>query len=164
MEYVADTVHVDGGSRVKGAARVEGNVVLVDSLIYGSAAVSGNVRVEASHVMGEAEVSGSAELLHSAVGGAGRVHGNAVLENIHVFDTSCVYGDAVLKSELGDGFIVELQGDCKFGGSATFKGLELIEDFMEKYGEDKVTWKKSRNKVRGEKGETIVLTDVEDMG
>lgn len=138
MVYIADTAKVDGVSQVEDGAKI---------LDYAA--------VEISNIFGCAIVSDHAELLDCDVGDTARVYDNASLSFVNVWGGSCVFGNANLSTGHVD-FMVELRGDCKFGGNATFKGLESFEDFVKKYGAAKAVFDYDYN--------VIVLTDVWDMG
>jgi len=158
MVYVAGTASVDEHSVVRGDARVEGNAILDQSEMSGSAVLRGDAEVVNSQLKDNAQINEHAHLFWCNVTGAGRVYGNAHLEHVNVVDDSCVFGDAKLT---GSSFFVNLRGVCKIGGSATLIGLKTFEDFVNKYGADKVELIDPGNaySVR-----LIILTDVWDMG
>lgn len=157
MGFVADTVSVDGKSKVLLNARVEGDVVLANSVVTGSAVVSGSVEVVNSLVGGRARVEGCVYLGDSKVLGFAHVYGRARVVGVRVSDWGVVFGDASL--ECVPNIIVVLRGEYKFGGSASFEGLNTGLDFVYKYSGYQVEcFKLSSFR------ELVVLTDVWDMG
>lgn len=172
--FVADTVVIDGRSEVLDEARVMGFVKLAMSKIMGSSIVEGDADLFRSEITDAAVVSGSARICSSSVKGAARVEGDVLLDHVVVTDNAVVYGSAVLwddirvagcsrvfgKAKLSGrgfkGFSVNLVGECKFGGDATFEGLITPKDFVKKYGDDKVSVLVDDM--------LVVLTDVWDMG
>lgn len=146
MSFVADTASLDFGSAVLDEGRVEGQAVLVETVVRGFAVVCD-----------------AADVANSFMSGHARIYGTAVVKDMRVLDSSCIFGSAHLVGNRGDDGIygVELRGDCKFGGTATFDGLNTVESFIAKYGEDKVELviEDSREHLA-----VIALTDVWDMG
>lgn len=140
-------------SVVSGSALVTDEATLYDSGVEGSAVVSGKVLLEYTNVLGNARIFDSVSVHSSEIGGLSKVYGDAKLNNVHLSDNCHVFGNANLDTDGGE-FTVVLEGDCKFGGNASFQGLIEPKGFVKKYGENRV------DVLEG----YIVLTDVWDMG
>ena len=154
MVYVADTATVDGTVKLLDSARVEEYAVVEDySTLYDSASVSGYAFVNGCCLQNSASVSGHAVIDYSNISDNAQVYGNAKLLEIILKGNVHVFGNAVLNCNHLD-FRVTLAGSCKFGGNATFEGLNTPEDFVEKYGKGKVKVIRDR----------VTVTDVWDMG
>lgn len=173
MVYIADTAKVDVGSDVLDEARVEDRAALEITTLRDYAKVSGNAKLRSSLVSGEAKVMGSAQVLFSTISEKAVVKDNTVCVRCHVSDRAEIRGNAhVGKLQIeGDSHIfgeanlqnnsffkVTLEGSCKFGGNATFDDLVTDEDFVNKYGADKLFFHSSSIE------NWVVLADVWDMG
>ncbi len=141
MSFVADTASVNFRSVVLDEGRVEGRAVLRSAVVRGFAVVCD-----------------AADVAYSFVSGHARIYGTAVVKDMRVLNSSCIFGSAHLVGNR-DGTIygVELHGDCKFGGTASFEGLNTVQDFVDRYGQGHV---RVDENARG----TVMLTDVWDMG
>ncbi len=141
---------IDGGT-VVGSARVSGSAIVIYSDLRDSIIIEGKASAITSEMSGNARVSGNARIENTSVRNSSEIYGDAELNNIEVNDSSRIFGNARLVSVVD---YVYLKGNCKFGGNANFDNLFNFEDFVAKYGADKV----SRYKYG------FVLTDVWDMG
>lgn len=170
--FAAKTAHVDLISFIGPTARVEGRAKIIVSDMFGLSKVSDDATVERSSLSVSAQVRGKAEVVnsgmideaqaadtckveHSELSGSAQVYGNGMVYYVDVTGSSRVFGDALLENNLPDSYDIVLDGDCKFGGHASFDGLYQPEDFVKKYGADSVIV------VPDDK---VVLTDVWDMG
>ncbi len=135
-------------------AQVEYSAKIERSIIRGCAHIGGKAQIESSLITDNCSVLDAAIVIESELRGFSKVYDKAFIYGIWMEDNSCVFGDAYLVAAFTDEMFITLKGGCKFGGSATFEGLNTFDDFVRKYGEDKVAL------VEGE----IVLTDVWDMG
>ncbi len=167
---ISDSVEMDGISRCDETATVDGNVIVEASDILDNAHVYGNAKLSGASVKGNAHVCGNTIFTSSRAEDDARVYGNtklvgvAVLENAQVYENadlvsiiiegnSRVFGNAKLESK-SSSLIIALKGSCKFGGTASFDGLDTYDDFVNKYGEENV-----QERFRG-----LNLIDVWDMG
>ncbi len=170
MVYVAETSSFDKSSNIFDNARVEdfadvfGAQIKNNAIVSGYAQInysglkdnskaSGYARVDYSDLLEDSQVSDHSKIWGATLGGSAIIYGNAVISGVNVRDTSCVFGDASLDGGPW-GNNIFLAGSCKFGGKANFDGLVTFEDFVVKYGADRVK----------QSGEDLVLTDVWDMG
>lgn len=148
------TASIRDSSVVRGSGCVEGHATIANgTVVCDQASVSEYATVNWSDIMGQAKVGGNAKIMNSILTGACEVYDNARLDGIHIRGTSCIFGKANLLNHSRTRIMLE--GECKFGGTANFEGLETYEDFVKKYGEDKV----KRVTQYG-----VILTDVWDMG
>ncbi len=173
---LADQAKVSDSSKVMNTilhkkSRVYGSAKVSSSFLYDNAQVYGKAKLDVVSVRDNAKVYGHSRLLGGDVGGKSQVYGsvqtkwleagdtariyeNAKINSVIVRGRSHVFGNANLDNDKKNNLVIILEGNCKFGGSATFVGLNTSEDFVSKYGKNKV-------KVKG--GE-IILTDIWDMG
>lgn len=143
-------MHVEGDEvGIEDTAIVENCILRDNAHIYGNARVG--LSVAPSYLVNDIAYIPSGLVV---VGGSSSVFGNAVVDN------KMVSPDITLS----------LEGDCKFGGDASTSELACPEDYVVKYGADKVKIKKSNeftwdyyNDLH-ESGILVVLTDVWDMG
>lgn len=171
MGFIADTVKIDGSSQVVGDAQVEGhallirtsvsgsavirdNAVCISSNIFGSAEVSGSASVASSHVDGNVKISGKVKIYDSTITGSSHVYGNAEVNEVLVEDNSHIFGNARLFPPYLYSLVIG--GNSRFGGSVRFDELISPQNFVDKYGADKVAVDYEER--------IVTLTDVWDMG
>lgn len=153
MAYIADTASVDETQSIVDDARVEDSAVVKYTTVMGAARVGGSAQVVNSVVSGFAIVEGASYIEKCEVYAEAHIYGKVDLYKVKVGGSSSVFGNAFLENNLDFPMQVALS-NCKIGGRATFKGLNTPDDYIKKYGADKVTIKP----------EQLTLTDVWDMG
>ncbi len=108
-----------------------------------------------SKIVGDkVSIMDNAEVYYSKISENAQIYESAYLYEVDVRGDAHVFGKAMLENNLITSHNVVISDGCKIGGFATFTSLGTPEDFVAKYGEDKVEIREK----------DMVLTNVWDMG
>ena len=156
----ADTATIDIYSTLRDDVQVRGSAYINNSLLYDNAIIEGQATFLNSTASNLSRVSDYAYVNVSEIYNNSHIYGRAKVVNIIVMGNSCVFGRAALINAMLTRSKIILHGHSKFGGDANFAGLKTLSDFINKYGEDKVT----SGGTSVYNVEQVILTDIWDMG